>query len=349
MKEKDICGNVMKKNLVFYILLCVCILFAGCAKDPIGESMKGAYVLITKSAGNPYNSHMANGFRMAIEESGNKAVVLEPDKTTAEEQISLIRTCIREKVLAISIAANDTTALDSVLQEAMDQGIQVSTVDSNTSKDSHAVFVNQVAAETLAECLMETVYELSGGAGSWAILSTTNQAGNQNAWIREMQGLMTQEKYQDLRLVSIAFGEDDAALSKTKVEEMIAQYPDLKVICSPTVVGMRAAAEVLAEKDLDIKLTGLGLPSEMADFMTGDDPLCPAMYLWNPISIGKLSAYVSMALTEGAITGAPGEAVCAPDDTQYRIVESVLGGSEVIVGEPLKFTSENISQWKEVF
>lgn len=164
-----------------------------------------------------------------------------------------------------------------------------------------------------------------------------------------MQAIMPQELYRNLRLVDIAFGEDNAELSKTRVEAILEAHPDLKVLCVPTVVGMRAAAEVLAESGSDVKLTGLGMPSEMADYMTGADPLCPVMYLWDPGAMGKLSAYVSMALTDGTITGAPGEVLVTPEGTRYEIVESAMGGSEIIVGEPQKFTPENIGQWKDVF
>lgn len=340
----------MKRVAALLALLCgLCAALPGCSDCASDKDLRGACVLITKSAGNPYNSHMANGFEEAILECGESPVVLEPEKATAEAQIALINTCIRCGVKSISIAANDTTALNPALQRAMQQGILVSTLDSNTSEDSHALFVNQVSAETLAQDLMDAVRGLSGEGGTWAILSTTNQAGNQSTWIKAMQELMTQERYRDLRLVSIAFGEDNAQLSREKVEEILDQYPDLKVLCAPTVVGMRAAAEVLAERNSGVKLTGLGLPSEMAEFMAGDDPICPVMYLWNPISIGKLSGYVSVALAEGTITGTPGDLLRTPDGREYRIMESPLGGSEVVVGEPQRFTPENISEWQDVF
>lgn len=334
--------------LLTALLLALCLPLSGCAEQS-ARQLEIAYVLITKSSNNPYFTYAASGFRDGVSESGGKAVVLEPDKATAEEQISLIRSCIRAGAKAIAIAANDTTALETVLQEAMDRGIQVSTLDSNSTPDSHAVFVNQVSSQMLAQCLMDAVYELSGGEGAQAILSTTNQAGNQNSWIKDMQAIMPQEPYRNLRLVDIAFGEDNAELSKTRVEAILEAHPDLKVLCVPTVVGMRAAAEVLAESGSDVKLTGLGMPSEMADYMTGADPLCPVMYLWDPGAMGKLSAYVSMALTDGTITGAPGEVLVTPEGTRYEIVESAMGGSEIIVGEPQKFTPENIGQWKDVF
>ncbi len=337
----------MKKIILFLLLFS--LLFCACSDSVPAAELEGAHVLITKSSDNPYFDYTAEGFRQAVRKNGQKAVVLEPDKATAEAQITLIRSCIRADVRTIAIAANDTMALSPILHEAMEKGIQVSTLDSNTSVDSHAVFVNQVSSPTLAQCLLDAVYDLSGGEGTWAILSTTNQAGNQNAWIKEMQRLMTGETYRDLRLVDISFGEDNAELSKTKVEELLQRFPDLKVLCAPTVVGMRAAAEVLAASDSDVKLTGLGMPSEMADYMTGDDPLCPVMYLWDPGAMGRLSAYVSMALTDGAITGQPGETLTTPDGTLYRIEESPLGGSEIIVGDPQKFDAVNINTWRDVF
>ena len=340
---------MIKKILALVLAAVLLAGLAACAEQSMKKELQDAYVLITKSSGNPYNSHMATGFREAIGARGGRAVVLEPDKATAEAQIELIRSCIRGDVKAISIAANDASALDPILREAMAAGIRVSTMDSNTGVDSHAVFVNQVSADTLARCLMDAVYDLSGGGGTWAILSTTNQAGNQNAWIREMQSLMTMEDYSGLRLVDISFGEDNAELSKTKVRELLEEYPDLEVLCVPTVVGMRAAAEVLREQNSHVKLTGLGLPSEMADYMSGEEPVCPVMYLWDPISIGRLSAYVSLALTSGEITGTVGEILTTPDGASYQIVESPMGGSEVIVGEPQEFTPENIGQWREVF
>ena len=54
-----------------------------------------------------------------------------------------------------------------------------------------------------------------------------------------------------------------------------------------------------------MKLTGLGLPSEMSEYIGDDDEhSCPYMFLWNPEDVGKLSAYTSIALVKGDITGA---------------------------------------------
>ena len=59
---------------------------------------------------------------------------------------------------------------------------------------------------------------------------------------------------------------------------------------------MLAAGKVLQDKQSDVKLTGLGLPSEMAPFI--EDGTCPWMYLWNPVDIGYLSGYTMDALVK---------------------------------------------------
>ena len=103
----------MKKRAVLLTLLCcLCAALPGCSGQAVHKDLRDACVLITKSAGNPYNSHMANGFEEAIRECGGSPVVLEPEKATAEAQIALIDACIRGGVKSISIAANDPTALN---------------------------------------------------------------------------------------------------------------------------------------------------------------------------------------------------------------------------------------------
>ena len=109
-----------------------------------------------------------------------------------------------------------------------------------------------------------------------------------------------------------------------------------------------AAAGVLQDKNSEVKLTVLGLPSEMADYI-GTDNVCPYMYLWNPIDVGRLGAYTSVALVNGDITGAAGETFTAGEMGGYEIVEASDGGTEIIVGPPFAFTPENIDEWKSVY
>ena len=232
----------------------------------------------------------------------------------------------------------------------MAEGIKVSCLDSKVNADSRATFVNQAGTVEIGQALMDAVLDITGGEGQWAILSATSQAANQNAWIEAMKEIMQDEKYAGLELVEVAYGDDEPQKSTDQTQALLQKYPDLKVVCAPTTVGIAAAAKVLQDSDTDVKLTGLGLPSEMAEYIGDDDEhSCPYMFLWNPIDVGRLGAYTSIALINEEITGAEGDKFTAGDMGEYEIVAAADGGTEVILGAPFKFDPSNIDEWKDVY
>lgn len=359
----------MKKK-VLSVLLCAAMaaaLVAGCgtkgggsaggsgsktedAKKGGADSGSKTYAIITKSAGNPYNEKEAEGFKKVIEAEGGKCIVKHPEAATADAQVSVIQSLISQGVDSISIAANDENALQAALKEAMDAGIKVSCLDSKTNPASRQTFVNQAGTKEIGQALMDAVLDISGGEGQWAILSATSQAANQNAWIDAMKEIMKQEKYSKLKLVEVAYGDDEPQKSTDQTQALLSKYPDLKVICAPTTVGINAAAKVLQDEKSSVKLTGLGLPSEMAAYIGNDaSHSCPYMYLWNPIDVGRLGAYTAIALVDGTITGAAGDKFKAGDMGDYNVAKASDGGTEIILGAPFKFDSSNIDEWKGVY
>ena len=307
--------------------------------------------IITKSAGNPYNEKEAEGFVEVVEAEGGEAIVQHPQAPTADAQISVIQSMISQGVDSICLAANDENTLQAALEQAMDEGIQVSCLDSKVNPESRATFVNQAGTMEIGQSLVDAVYDMAGGEGQWAILSATSQAANQNAWIEAMKEVCeNDDKYSKLELVEVAYGDDEPQKSTDQTLALMENYPDLKVICASTTVGIAAAAKVLQDADTEIKLTGLGLPSEMAEYIGDDDAhSCPYMFLWNPMDVGRLGAYTSIALINGDITGAAGETFTAGDMGEYEIVEASDGGTEIILGPPYRFDASNIDEWKEVY
>lgn len=355
--------KTMKKKLLS-VLLCAAMattMLAGCGdKDTSanagsdgGDSSGKTYALVTKSAGNPYNEKEAEGFQEVIESLGGECIIKHPEQATADAQVSVIQSLISQGVDSICIAANDENALQAALEDAMAAGIKVSCLDSKTNADSRMTFANQAGTTEIGQALMDAVYDIAGGEGDWAILSATSQAANQNAWIDAMKSIMESDsKYEKLNLVEVAYGDDEPQKSTDQTQALLSKYPDLKVICAPTTVGIAAAAKVLQDQGSSVKLTGLGLPSEMAEYIGDDDAhSCPYMFLWNPIDVGRLGAYISAALVDGTITGAAGETFEAGsmENSPYTIVEAADGGTEVILGAPFKFDSSNIADWKDVY
>lgn len=315
-----------------------------------GDIAGKTFAIVTKSAGNPYNEKEASGFQEVIESLGGTCIVKHPEQATADAQVSVIQSLISQGVDAICIAGNDENALQAALEEAMEAGIKVSCLDAKVNPDSRMTFVNQAGVQEIGQALMDAILDISGGEGQWAILSATSQATNQNAWIDSMKKIMEDSKYAGLELVEVAYGDDEPQKSTDQTQALLDKYPDLKVICAPTTVGINAAAKVLQDKGSSVKLTGLGLPSEMAEYIGADDAhSCPYMYLWNPIDVGKLGAYTSIALVNEEITGAEGETFTAGDMGEYSITAADDGGTEIILGPPFKFDPANIAEWKDVY
>ena len=320
--------------------------------EAAGNSAEGKKIaLVGKAAGNAFFEIAAKSFQETVEAEGGEVQVVYPETATADAQIKVLDNLISQDFDAICISANDVNALQAKLEEAMDEGIKVSSFDSAPNKDSREIFVNQAGTKEVAQALMDAVLDISGGEGQFAILSATSQSANQNAWIDAMKTIMEgDDKYSKLELVDVVYGDDEPQKSTDQTAALLQNYKDLKVICAPTTVGIAAAAKYLQDNGSACKLTGLGLPSEMQEY-TGDDDAhsCPYFYLWDMQGLGKLSAYATAALINGDITGALDETFTAGDLGDYTITEADDGGTEIVLGEPLQFNTDNIEEMAKLY
>ena len=313
-----------------------------------GSSASGTYAFVAKDVQNPYMQKVYDGFEKACKEIGAEPLYKGPEAATPEKQIEIINQLVAQNVAGIAFAANDADALQPALTEAMDAGIKVISLDSAVNKDSRQTHIQQADPEKIGRGLIQAAYEMVDGNGGIAVLSATAQATNQNLWIEWMKKELEEnpEKYANTPLIKVAYGDDDPTKSTSETQALLTDS-SIKVIIAPTTVGMLAAGKVLQDKQSDVKLTGLGLPSEMAPFI--EDGTCPWMYLWNPVDIGYLSGYTMDALVKGTITGDVGGSFNAGDLGEKKITEAADGGTEVMLGDPFKFDTENIAEWKEVY
>lgn len=344
----------MKKIAVTVLAAIVMMsLIAACGskKSEEGSAAAGGkmkFAIIFKNTGNPYGEKEMEGYKKAIEELGHEAILKAPDQPTAEAQIAMIDELISQKVNAIAVVANDPDALQPALEKAKNAGIKVLSLDSAVNAQSRLVHINQADPERIGRTLIQGVSEMIGGAGEIAILSATSQATNQNTWIEWMKKELEDPKYKDVKLVKVAYGDDLRDKSVSETEALLKSYPNLKGIIAPTTVGIAAAGKVLTDKGLKdkVQLTGLGLPSEMAEYI--ESGICQWMYLWNPIDVGYLSGYAAEALVSGNITGKVGDKLSAGALGEKEVVQDG-DGTQIMLGDPFKFDASNIAEWKTVY
>lgn len=330
-------------------------LLAGCVRtdeasmpDTVKETTDAVYAFVAKDIENLYMQKVYEGFEKACSEAGAIALYKGPNAASVSKQIEVIDKLIEEKVDGIAIAANDADALEEILTKAMNSGIKVVSLDSAVNKNSRQVHIQQADPEQIGRTLIQSAYNMVNGHGGIAILSATENAPNQNLWIEYMKKEISEnnKKYADTPIVKIVYGNDDPTKSASETQSLLLD-PAIKVIVAPTIVGMLSAAEVLQSKSSSVKLTGLGLPSEMAPYI--NDDTCPLMYLWNPIDIGYLAGHAIHSLSAGDITGTEGESFKAGSLGERTIVPDKEGGTEIILGAPYKFDYTNIAEWQNIY
>ena len=352
----------MKRILSISLMLFLIVSCIGCgagkakgknssgSDEPIDISEKTSeqYAIITKSADNDYNMRMAQGFQDVIEDSGKGCIIYHPEHGLVTEQIKYVEKLIRDKVACIAIAPVDAKALEPVLRKAIDAKICVCSFDASATPDGRMLDISECEGGQMSEMLLNEILDISEGEGSFAIVSSFITSSNQNSWISEIEKLLESDsRYSDLTLTNIAYGDDDYRKSYDQTISLLKTDPDIKAICGLSTVAMQGAAQALRDTGSSVKLTGLGLPSEMEKYV-GEDKEVPCFFMWNPIHLGKITAYVSMALRTGLVDGDEGEQFKI-EDSVFTVTKAADEGTEVIVGEPIRFDSNNIAEWKDVF
>ncbi|MFF1274261.1 rhamnose ABC transporter substrate-binding protein [Streptomyces marokkonensis] len=311
--------------------------------DPDAATKKGLTVgFLPKQVNNPYFTTADKGGEKAVKELGSAYKEVGPSSATdTAGQVSYVNTLTQQQVDAMAVSAQDPGALCTALKQAMKNGIKVVTYDSDTTADCRNAFVSQASAEDLGRTEVQLLAEQIGHKGEIAILSAAQTAANQNTWIDFMKDELKKPEYKDMKLVKVAYGNDDAQQSFQQTQGLLQEYPNLKGIISPTTVGIKAAAQYLSGSKYrgKVKLTGLGTPNDMRKYVKNGT--VEAFELWDPAKLGELAARTAVALASGQITGKEGETFEAGAMGEYTI-----GGDGVInLGKPTVFNAENIDQF----
>ncbi|MEW2498464.1 rhamnose ABC transporter substrate-binding protein [Streptomyces nodosus] len=311
--------------------------------DPDAPLKKGLTVgFLPKQVNNPYFTSADKGGRKALTELGSAYKEVGPNSATdTSGQVSYVNTLTQQQVDAMAVSAQDPGALCTALKQAMSNGIKVVTYDSDTKPECRNAFVSQAGAEDLGRTEVQLLAEQIGYKGEIAILSAAQTATNQNTWIGYMKDELKDPKYKNVKLVKVAYGNDDAQQSFQQTQGLLQQYPDLKGIIAPTTVGIKAAAQYLSGSRYKgkVKLTGLGTPNDMRRYIKNGT--VDAFELWDPARLGELAARTAVALASGQIIGKAGETFEAGAMGTFTLGEDGV----ISLGKPTVFDAGNIDRF----
>jgi len=232
-----------------------------------------------------------------------------PNVARVDEQIAFVENYINQDINGILLASNDGVALAPALKRALDKGITV-------------------------------VADDSGVEGNFAIITSTFNTPVQARWIAEM-GAYTAKCYPNLKWLETVEAQEDNALSFNQAVQLINKYgDDLDGLISMTGTATPAAMQAVQEAGLCGKLpvTGLALPSTVAPYLKSD--CAKKAVLWSTKDLGYAAAEVMQAVIDGKLTP-ESKTVSAGRLGELK----VLNGSQVLLGDPLVFTKDNVDQY----
>ena len=260
-------------------------------------------------------------------------------------QIEMLTTATTQKQNVVMLSNNAGDQIAATAEAAQAAGTKVVTWDSPIpSGKGETVFVAQVDFASIGVVMADMALSIMGGSGEFAVLSATPDAANQNAWIEAMKKALTDPKYKDLKLVDVVYGDDQSEKSYNAALALVDKHKDLKLIMSPTTVGIASASKAMQDEKLceKVKVSGLGLPAEMVSYtMNG---CAPEFALWSFVDLGYLAYQTSYALATGAIKGEVGEEFAAGRMGNFKIEKDPnrANGNRILMGKFTVYNKDNV-------
>lgn len=332
----------MKKVVIAAACAVLAAALSGCGKhDEPAKPQRMRIGLVAKSLGNGFFDAVHKGADEAAKELDADVIFTGPTTPTAEGQIEVLNALIAQRVDAIAVSANDPDALVPTLKKALDRGIKVISYDSAVAAAGRLVHLAPSSDQLIGETVVALTAELAAqGKGKFAVVSATPTSTNQNSWLAEMRKALAQ--HPGLEMVSVVYGDDVSDKSYREASALLLQHPDLAVLVSISSVGIVASARAVEDKGLTgkVKVTGLGLPSELIGYV--EKGVVPRFAIWNPVDLGYSTTQIAIRLARGE----------DPHKPVYmgRMGEVTFGADGVgAMSKPFIYDISNVGQYAKMF
>ncbi len=330
--------------------------------------------VIPKFIAEDYFIACERGFRQAEKELGNIKVDWIGDtmsQTSAANQKNYIQGFIDKKYDAILVSALDPESYADTLRDAMKKGIKVITWDADVNTTARNFFVNQAEGDQIAVQLLKG---LAGGLSTYtaanratvALVSTTNDSPNQNAWLAAIIAEYNSKKTTDYKHINlmadpgqVVYAGNDRGTADEKIKSLLSANRNIKgiiALSSNTVPAVSSARDQLGIKE-KINIVGVSVPESSRKDMV--DGKMAAVVLWQPFDLGYLTLYVASAVLQGkdpsgmsfksplsgrnmTVSFLDGKTPVLYPATGHKI----LADNVIILGDPIVWNLKNIDRFR---
>ena len=251
---------------------------------------------IPQSVGNAYFDPIGKGMQSRCSTLGCSVDIQGPSDSGATSQNPIIDAAIQKGYKVIAISANNVDAVTPSLRKAKNAGIVVLAVNSPIADGVANATINPTDFSTIGASMLKMMNDLLPSGGKIDVLSATENAPGQTAWIKQMKDAAGKGEFSKLSIGETQYGNDDAAKSTTVMSSMLGKGD--KNILAPTAAGLPAAAKVLSgsPKKNSTVLSGLALPSSMKQYLS--DGTVKKFGLWDVSAEGYAAAAVAMDIVK---------------------------------------------------
>ncbi len=295
--------------------------------------------IMPKVINSEYSKALEQGVKEAANELELDVAFDGPQINSVTQQIEILNDWISKKYDVIAVAPNDPDEIAPTLKRARMNGIHLITwdADANAGASGREYFVNQASYESVGVFLVDIMAEQAGEDAKTAIITGSLSAANQNIWIDWMRKHIS-SNYPNMQIVAVKTGEESQQSAFQYTQNLLKAIPDLKGIFALSSLNLPGVAEAVRQMGLTGKVvvTGISHPASMKQYI--EDAVIKTFVFWNPIDLGYLTVYTAKILIENSFL--------SPSKLKAgRLGDIEVKGDEVILGPPLKITSENINKF----
>ncbi len=336
--------NTRRSIIMVSVAAVAAAALSGCSGDSGGGSDQSddtvTIAYVPKLVGDPYFELLNQGGERAAQDLGDVEWLYQgPNTADAAGQAQSVRSFIQQGVDVLLVSPVDPNSMAPLIAEALDAGIRVATVDTDSPDSGREVFVNQATAEGIAQGVIDALAEAMGGSGKYSILSCGETDENLNTWIAAEKEY-AQEEYPALELVDVRYAGGDQSANNQIAADMINATPDLKGLigqCVPTSIQVAQAVRD-AGKIGEIATVSVGLPSLSGPYL--EDGSASAAILWDPEQLGYLAAWAGKRLATDERFEPANHVSDTLPEVAYDESEQML-----VLGPALRITKENMADY----
>lgn len=271
------------------------------AADPTALQ-PGDYVIGLSNSfyGNTWRKQMVESFTQAAEEAKAAGYIkdyeIQNGDHTVNTQIAQINSFILSGVDAICVNAASSTALNDVIQQAMNQGIKIIAFDSII--DLAGAYTMDYDWVDMGERKTQFVMDQIGGKGNVVIVRGVSGAAPDEGIYKGIRNVL--DTYPDVKIAAEVIGEADATVTQEALLNILSSLPTIDAVITHCGADSMGAVNAFESMGLDVPLI---IGDNTAEFMTWWNAKAADGYVTMSVnstpSCGSGALWVAVAVLNG--------------------------------------------------